>query len=44
MKNMFKKKYPKATSALSSADVRHHEPSRRAFDQVAYAAALEVLG
>jgi hypothetical protein len=44
MKIKFKKNYLQATSALPSADRRHSEPSRRAFDQVAYAAALEVLG
>jgi hypothetical protein len=44
MKITFKKNYPQATSAPPSADRRHSEPSGRAFNQVAYAAALEVLG
>ena len=44
MKTIFKKNNPKASSARPRAERRHTELSHRPFDQVAYAAALEVLG
>jgi hypothetical protein len=44
MKSIFKKINPKAISARPSAERRQSEPPHRPFDQVAYAAALEVLG
>jgi hypothetical protein len=44
MKTIFKKTHPKTPSARPSVERRHSEVPRRAFDAVAYAAALEVLG
>jgi hypothetical protein len=44
MKTIFKKTNPKTPYARPGVERRHTELSRRAFDAVAYAAALEVLG
>ncbi|HVE01339.1 MAG TPA: hypothetical protein VNB78_06560 [Sphingomicrobium sp.] len=44
MKTIFKKNKPGAIPGCSGAERRHSDPLQRAFDQVAYAAALEVLG
>jgi hypothetical protein len=44
MKTIFKKTHPKTRSSRPSVERRHSEIPHRAFDAVAYAAALEVLG
>jgi hypothetical protein len=44
MKMIFKKNQPKRTSPRPSAERRESERSFRPFDEVAYAAALEIMG